>query len=859
MRGGRWAGVGLLFWGLLVGVTAQTASARELRVGVYDNEPKIYRDANGTPAGILIDLLQAIAVPQGWTLQPVTCEWQACLDALERGDIDLMPDVAWTEARARRFDFHEVPVMSSWSQVYALADARFESVLDLRGKRVAVLAGSSQESYLRELMAGLDAPVELLPIRSLDEGFDAVRDRLADAVVANQRYGDLHAAEARLVATPMVFQPARLFYAATRGRQTEVLAEIDRQLAIWKADPGSPYFEILQRWTREQPSAAIPARFWWVLAGILGALLLALVGAWTLRRQVARMTRDLHASRDQLNTILDSVGAYVYIKDTRLRYLYANRPVLDLFGRELKDVVGHGDEDFFDRETTARIHANDERVMRSGERVVEEEVNRVHEGAAAQTFLSVKLPLRRSSGEIYALCGISTDLTEHRRFQAEIHQLSHYDPLTHLPNRRLLIQRLQQGLDAHRRHGREGAVVVLDLAQLSLLNTTRGHSAGDELLRQAAQRLQACVSHDDLVARLGSDEFAVLLQDLSRAKDESARQVQEAVAAMQQAFVRPFELGGHRHACAVVIGVALYSDSGGDAEDTLKLADLALHQAKREGPSALRFYNQTMQERAEQRALLEAGLREALTREQFFLDYQPQFAADGRILGAEALVRWRHPDGGVRMPGLFIELAESSGLIVPLGRWILRSACAQIAAWQARPESAGWRVAVNVSARQFHDEGFVDDVLQILRSTGAPADRLELELTESQLLQDQDNVTRKMHQLRGHGITFALDDFGTGYASLGYLRHLPLSRLKIDKSFVDRLPHDAHDLAIVRTIHTLATHLGLEVIAEGVETEAQRSCLLSIGDMAIQGYLLGRPKSPERLLARFASGDGAAG
>jgi diguanylate cyclase (GGDEF)-like protein/PAS domain S-box-containing protein len=760
--------------------------------------------------------------------------------------------VAYSDDRAHRFDFHRVAVLSSWSQVYARADVRIESFFDLRNKRVAVLEGSSQETYLRDLMTSLDVPVQLVTVSSLAAGFQAAKEGQVVAIVANQRYGDMHAFEYKTAPTPIVFQPANLFVAATKGRHADVLAAIDAQLIAWKQSPDSRYFQILRHWTHEPTKAAIPPVAWLVLQVIVAALLVALLWIYTLRLRVARVTHDLHASRDQLNVILDSVGAYVYIKDTDLRYVYANRPVLDLFGHKLPDVIGMGDDAFFDTETTEKIRNVDRRVMASGQKLVEEEINRGIGGGPTQTFLSVKLPLKRKDGEIYALCGISTDLTELRKVQNEIHALSYYDTLTHLPNRRLLIEWLQQSLDTHRKTEREGAVILLDLAQLSLLNTTRGHDAGDNLLVQAAKRIQTCARSDEPIARLGSDEFAILLLDLSPNKEEAARHVQNTVSNIQAAFVDPFLLPtDYRHTCAVVMGVALFSDTKSDAEGLLKLADIALHQAKGEGPSSIRFYNEAMHDRAQERARLVVDLRGALDQDEFFLAYQPQVGPYGELLGAEALLRWRQPGRGVRMPGEFIEATEASGLIVPLGHWVLQAACEQIAKWQTNPDTRHWRVAVNISARQFRHDPFVTEVLEVLRLTGAPPHLLELELTETQLLDDLANVTAKMHELRALGITFALDDFGTGYSSLAYLRHLPLSRIKIDKSFVDRISTDPHDQAIVRTIYALAQNLNLVVIAEGVETEAQRACLLEIGEMEFQGYLFGRPKSPEAMVARF--------
>ncbi|MBB1521246.1 EAL domain-containing protein [Pseudomonas sp. SR9] len=821
--------------------SAAMAEQRNIKVGVYANEPKIMLNQDGQLSGILGDLLREIAQHEEWQLQPVACEWQQCLELTRSGQIDLMPDVAWNDERAQFLDFHKLPALFSWSQIYSQKDLRLNSQLDLNGRRIAVLAGSVQEAYLLTLLDSFGLRAELLPVQSLQQGFELVANDSADAVVANQRYGDYNSERFGLRSTPIMFQPARLFFATRKDQNGDLLAAIDAHLKTWQEQAGSPYYQIIQRWGSKPPQLNIPPSLWWALATLTMLLLLALGGTVLLRRQVARQTRDLSANELRLNTILDSVEAYIYIKDPQLRYQYVNRKVCELFGKPREQVLGHTDSSFFDEATVNNLRSNDLRVLQQGERVQIEEVNRSADGRCENAYLSVKLPLHRPDGSIYALCGISTDITEHKRNLEQIHQLAFFDSLTGLPNRRLLQDRLQHALAYHARTGQQGALLFIDLDNFKTLNDTLGHAMGDLLLQQVALRLRSQIREEDSLARLGGDEFVLMLERLSTDPAQALMEIDAVGNKLLLCLAAPYDLQGHEHTSTASIGVALFSDSHSTVEELLKRADLAMYEAKAAGRNALRFFNQQMQTAAMARIRLETDMRHSIAEQHFLLHYQPQVDQHGQLIGAEALVRWQHPQHGLIAPGEFIPVAESTDLILPLGRWILQAACQQLVTWSNDPELAELPLAVNVSARQLHHPHFVADVLAILAETGANPERLELELTESHLAVDIEEMIRRMQQLQDHGVRFSLDDFGTGYSSLGYLKRLPLSRLKIDRCFVRDLLSDANDAAIVRTIVALGQSLDLQVIAEGVETVEQRDALLQSGCSLYQGYLFAKP------------------
>ena len=393
-------------------------------------------------------------------------------------------------------------------------------------------------------------------------------------------------------------------------------------------------------------------------------------------------------------------------------------------------------------------------------------------------------------------------------------------------------------------------MLFIDLDNFKALNDSHGHARGDLLLQQVAKRLLACVREADTVARLGGDEYVIMLDHLSRNPNEAASQAEVLGGKILYALNLPFDLLGNEYHITPSIGVTLFADHQNNADELMKRADLAMYQAKAAGRNTLRFFDPEMQAVVNAKVALERDLRCGLQSNQFLLDYQPQVDQQGRLTGVEALVRWQHPQLGVVSPAQFIPLAEDAGLILPLGHWVLQTACLQLKAWAADAHTTHLTLSVNVSAMQFHLDDFVPQVLALIELTGATPSRLKLELTESLLVSDVDAIIAKMLQLKACGVGFSLDDFGTGYSSLSYLKRLPLDQLKIDQSFLHEALTNANDAAIVRAIVTLGQSLGMMVIAEGVETQAQRDFLVTQGCYSFQGYYFGRP-APVAALERF--------
>jgi diguanylate cyclase (GGDEF)-like protein/PAS domain S-box-containing protein len=441
---------------------------------------------------------------------------------------------------------------------------------------------------------------------------------------------------------------------------------------------------------------------------------------------------------------------------------------------------------------------------------------------------------------VACILSMARDISDAKEAEDRIKNLAFYDSLTGLPNRRLLLERLRQSLAATPHNLRKQALLLVDLDNFKTLNETLGHQIGDLLLQEAARRLVACLGEAGTVARLGGDEFVVMLEDLNATAEVAAAQAKSAGKSILAAIGLSYSLAGRACRSTASIGITVFGDLLVTAEEILQQADIALDQAKTAGRDTIHFFAPALQAAVNARATLENDLRQAIKTNQFVLHYQPQVDCD-RLIGAEALIRWNHPQRGLLAPGEFIPLAEETGLILPLGEWVLETACAQIAAWAERIAATNIRIAINISARQFRQPEFVPLVLAALDRTRADPQKLELELTESMLVESIEDVIAKMTYLKSHGLRFSLDDFGTGYSSLAYLKRLPLDLLKIDRSFVHDILVDAGSGAIAQTILSLSKAMGLPVIAEGVETEEQREFLSGLGCHSFQGYLFSRP------------------
>ena len=569
--------------------------------------------------------------------------------------------------------------------------------------------------------------------------------------------------------------------------------------------------------------------------------------------------RQLNEQSEYIELLLDSTAEAIYGVDARGICTFVNVACLrmlgyehedDLIGKSIHEMIHHTYPD-------GRLYPKEQCKVRlatlQGHSVrADDEVHWRADGSSFPVEYWSR-PMYRD-GQLIGTVVAFIDISERKQTEEQIRNLAYFDPLTRLPNRRLLMDRLGQALTASNRTEEFGAILILDLDNFKILNDTQGHDVGDQLLIEVAQRLLSNARQGDTVSRLGGDEFVVIVEHLGTDLTAAINKAEVIAEKIHRELNQPYSLSHNMpaHHSTPSIGLTLFRGQELSVDVLLKQADLALYQSKGAGRNTIRFFNPEMQAAIDSRSAMESAMRNGLQQNEFQLFYQPQVDQDGKIIGVEALSRW-FPDSQLTinqsqvMPAQFIPLAEDTGLIIPLGLWVMQTACAQLSVWAKNPGTRDLQIAINVSARQFHQPDFIDQIRDSLNHSGANPALLKLELTESVILENIDEIIGRMQKIKALGVAFSLDDFGTGFSSLSYLKLLPLDQVKIDQSFIRDVTSDSNDAAIVRAIIAMCQSLGMQVIAEGVETQAQLDFLKDSGCSRYQGYLFGRPMPIEEL------------
>lgn len=563
-------------------------------------------------------------------------------------------------------------------------------------------------------------------------------------------------------------------------------------------------------------------------------------------RKKAQQATELEAAQLKIAAMAFETHLGMFIADADNRIVQVNQTFSEITGYDEQEVVGLTPAMLNSGRHDVAFYQKMWQSLNEQDRWQGEVWNRRKNGEVYPQWLTISV-VRNDSGAVTHYVATLSDITQRKAAEQEIHQLAFFDALTGLPNRRLLIDRIEATLKEAQREGHYSAVMFIDLDNFKTINDSLGHYQGDALLVSVAKRLASIVRDSDTAARLGGDEFVVMLHELGNDIVVAAQHAERIAYKLLTALKEPIVIDEHPLQISGSIGITLFSGQQIGVSEILQQADLAMYQAKASGRNALRFFDPSMQAVVMERAQLEADLRHVIERKELSLYYQTQVDDHGQVVGVEALVRWLHPERGMVSPGVFIPLAEETHLIGMIGEWVLETACRQLVVWSQQPHSSTLCAAVNVSPNQFRQEGFVEQIKAVLARTGANPQRLKLEVTESLLMEDVDEVRCRMEALRQLGIRFSLDDFGTGYSSLAYLKQLPLDQLKIDQSFVRDVLEDPADAAIVHTVIALAHSLELEVIAEGVETQAHRDWLSAQGCQMYQGFLFSRPQPVEKL------------
>lgn len=849
-------------------VTAPAASAVDtVRVGIYSNPPKVFLTEDGEPSGLWPELTRLIAEQEGWEIEWVHGSWDQSLTRLHDNRIDVMVDVALTEARRERFIFGEETVHVSWSEVHTRPGTRVETIPDLADMRIGVLRDSINvdgPEGLRTLLDRFAVDAELVIMPDYGSVFRALEEGRVDAAVTNRNFG--HRARARfdVVRTPILFQPADLRYAfAPQGEHTaELIRRFDTRLAALKQDSDSAYYGLLERWVgdvRDTAHEVFPIWLRWVIGALVGVAVLLAGGLALVEMRVRARTREISAQKAELERHEAMLADLAESRRTLINSLPAQIALLDREGviRDVNDEWRRFGADHEGCSEGVDVGANYLAVCDRASGVCGGESKEVARGirdvlAGRQDNFGLEYPchaperqrwFRVTANRLVAgdhgcdrhgVVVMHVDVTERKVAEQELSRLAYEDPLTGLRSRNGFVHELAERI---RRDGWQtaGIVVALDVIGLRDINDAHGYDAGDQLLVGLADRLREVAGDHGLAGRTGGDEFVLFLTPVH--DEELAARLQELSAALSASLV----IDGSRIEMRIRLGYTRLGHQRRTEENLLREAELALFQNREEMGASWSAYTEEVDRAEDERIRITRELRTSLEEQQFELHFQPKVdLGTGRLLGCEALLRWNHPERGLQPPDLFIPIAEKSRLIGPIGDWVLRDACRQLRAWQA----AGLGtipISINVSLVQFMAGDFPRKVQAALAEFGIEPAVLRCEITESVFERESDALLAQLRELHALGVGLSLDDFGTGYSSLLYLQRYPFDEIKVDQQFVRYILDDSYSREIVGMVMGLARAFNAEVVAEGIETAAIRDALIELGCRSGQGYFYSRP------------------
>ena len=837
----------ILIVALIISViaSADENTGRILVVGSeQDYPPFAVGQTDETAGGFTVELWKAVAKETGRNYSIRVRPFRQILQEFKDGQIDLLINLAQSDERRQFADFTVQHATVNGAIFVRDGATRIHTEADLAGKTIIVLNADLGHDYA--ISKGWQK--QLVLVDTTAEGFKLLASGQCNAMLISKLAGmqtlqalnldNIHALSAKAGFSQ------KFSFAVHKG-QSGLLAELNEGLALTKAS--GIYDALYEKWfgVYEQNRISLQDALQYLIPIPLpiALALLVLTGLFLYKRQNEHMQADLllRASEDRLRTIFETSPESIKLITIDGILLDINTAGLKMIeADDEKAAIGQNIHNIVATEYRNAFRQLTERISQGQKGILELEIIGL-QGTRRWIEIHAVPFLNPANGELVQLA-ISRDVTERKLAEEEIKQAAFYDPLTHVANRRLLYERLKHGIEMAQRDGKQMALLMLDLDRFKTVNDSLGHLAGDELLQQVAARMTAMLRDVDMVARLGGDEFTVFLEDISHI-DDAARIAEEIITDLR----KPFKLSQSDDVrIGASIGISLYPQHGESPDILMDHADAALYQAKDQGRGCYAYFSEDITRLVRERIAYEVRLRNAIEQQELRVFYQPQMdIKSGCIIGAEALVRWQDPINGLIQPTCFIHIAEESHLIVEIGEWVLRETCRQGRQWLDRGLPS-LKLSVNVSPHQFQHSDINALVAKVMAETGFQADQLELEITESGLMENQDKATDILNNLRAQGIRLAIDDFGTGYSSLAYLKHFPLDVLKIDKRFIDEIPHNKDDMEIAATIVAMGHTLCFKVLAEGVETPEQLSFLLKISCDYYQGYIKSQPLPAEQ-------------
>ena len=819
----------------------------DIKIAVFPFKPLIYQDEKGNPNGFFYDIIEHIAETEGFETTYVFGTWENSLEAIKTGKIDLITSLAYTKERDEFIDYTKEGTFSVWSQVYTYHGTDINNIFDLNGKKVGIVKSDFSGQAFIDMAKKLEINCNYVYFESFSNIFENLDKKNIDAGVSSVTNSYAMKKEFRFEVTPIIFNPFTLYFGVPKGKNQELLRILDLRIKELKSDKNSYYYKRLNYWIGigESSENELNKNVIKSIVFLLIVLFLVILISLYLKSKVKKVTSEILKRTDELEKVIKELniseqaisGATegICITDISGNILKVNNSFCQLSGYEKEELLGKNPRILKSGKQDAQFYLEMwESIIKTGS-WRGEIWDRKKNGEIYPKWLAIDTIVCKSDDTTYYL-GISTDITKLKNTEEKVNQLAYYDDLTKLPNRRFFYEILERVVVRTKKHNKLAALLLLDLDRFKMINDTLGHSAGDIVLKITANRLKKSLKKSDTIARVGGDEFAIILEDV-----ENTQQIIIICQRIIEAISKNIEINNTSVLAGGSIGIVVIPVDDTEVEGLFMKSDAAMFHAKELGKGQFSFYSKEIQKKNKEFVIMENKLREALNHNEFSLFLQPKVLIENnkpRIIGAEALIRLTPKEESIIFPDRFIKIAEDTGLIIPIGKWIIEDACKKI--FLLKKQNINTNIAINVSVRQL--ENF--DIVSILkhaieRNNISPWD-LEIEITESAFSKNIEKVIEILIQIRNLGIKIGIDDFGTGYSSLSSLLKLPIDYLKIDKSFIDRLG-EKDEKELVSSIIAISKNLNLGIVAEGVETKNQIDLISKYNSIVIQGYYFSKP------------------
>ncbi len=826
---------------------------RSLRVAMFNAPPIMELTEDNKRQGFMVELLEQMAREEDWDIEWVNMDWPQAIPRTLNNDIDLIPFIAYSEARAELLDFNEEGILTGWGQVYVHHQEKMpENIIGLSGRTLGIIKNEVYGIKLANLCDLFSIECNFIEVATYREAFELLEKRSVAGIVTSNLVSYGYNNEL-IRKTPIVFEPRKVLFATAKNTNTNLLKTIDRYTRLWRFDERSIYYQLKDKYLTEiAQTKPLPPWLLYVSLVILSLLLFAALIVFILRKQVKIQTQDLEDKSDQIRQIINLVPHMIFASNANGKLILANRYAANFFGINMKDIEGYRQKDLISHVPKAKsLFEEEQLLLRRDAHAIQKEIEAYNiEGQKIMLKIS-KVPFVTRYSRIPSVVTVGVDITESKEYESQIQHMAQHDSLTQLPNRLLLKDRIHQSLALTQRYDQSGAVLFIDLDYFKNINDSLGHMAGDNLLQEVAVRLKNVVREGDTVARLGGDEFIIQLNQLDSDQLEAEKAACKIAENINYTLAQEYHVDGHKLFTTASIGIVIYPRDANTEESIIQRADTAMYYAKSMGRNRYAVFKREMEKVVVRNHLLERELRKSLVESRLLLRFQPQITNDdNEFIGAEALLRWNHPTEGIISPAEFIPIAEENHLIIPIGEWVLKQVCFQIQHWLEQYGISPF-ITVNLSAVQIRHSDLVNYIKELLERTQIPPHLLELEVTETVLLHEARISIDVLQELKKLGVRLSIDDFGTGYSSLTYLKKLPLDKLKIDRSFIKDIPGDPDSETIIRTVIGMSHDLGLEVIAEGVETKEQLDYLCKERCCMFQGFYFDPPITLEQIEEKY--------